>query len=118
MMEGMLAIEEVEFLLVNLRVPGEEARVTERELYEVSPVRNFFQVVFVFNLSPSLSLLSPKINDKLKAAVIDCPADMTFVRKMMRIAQNHFNLSSTTVCDIPMKVRGLVLHLYLTNADS
>ena len=56
-MDGMLSIEEVEFLLINLRAPGEEARITERELYEVSSNAAISDIFVVQKLRCSLNLL-------------------------------------------------------------
>lgn len=105
---SLMAIQQCELVLIHIYPQGEDTLVTDRPKKEVNlchPVRRAHRSL----LTRVFLRLSSQISPLLTSEVHSVRAGRHLATKLNILVQQHFDLGSTTITNIPMKVKWLQL---------
>lgn len=120
----LMAIQQCELVLVHIYPQGEDTLVSDRPKKEVGDMTHL--AFSLKNTTPHLKalllflpLLPSQISPLLTSEVHSVRAGRHLATKLNILVQQHFDLASTTITNIPMKVRDLLpVSLCLAHASS
>lgn len=105
---SLMAIQQCELVLIHIYPQGEDTLVTDRAKKEVTlfhPVRHSEGIGHQSLLTCIFFRISSQISPLLTSEVHSVRAGRHLATKLNILVQQHFDLASTTITNIPMKVK-------------